>query len=224
MKLKDIMGGTRAIKRVSLPLVNVPCSLLPDIPELAEQRAKDAQTAASAGAPEVPAAVEVGLRVLTGDEFLSVYEKARKMAEARGSTRADESDPVYNMAESVYICALACVDPDSDPHNPEPFFGQKGDVESGVKEILASIHIGRDGLIFLAEQQEHWQDVCNPQGLKMSPERMFTLVGEVAASDDAAPFLRLRPGMRWSFARFMALLVVSSQMDKSLSGSTSPES
>ena len=49
-KLDDIAAGIRAIKRIDLPLVNVPCSLLPDIPELMEQRKKDAEAAASRGA------------------------------------------------------------------------------------------------------------------------------------------------------------------------------
>jgi hypothetical protein len=90
--------------------------------------------------------------------------------------------------------------------------------------ILASPHIGRDGILYLADQHENWQDLCNPRALKMSMERQWALVGEVAASVDGRPFFLLRPGMRLSFARFMAVLLMSYSMDKSLSGSDSPES
>jgi len=228
-RFSDVAAGVRAIHRVTLPLVNVPCQLLPDLPELAAQREKDAAAAASRGEPVVPATVEVGLRVLTGSEVLLIESLARKMAESQGCKAFEETDSIYNMAKSLYTIAVACVDPDSDPRAPIPFFGTKGDTpkasaESGVQAILDSEHIGRDGIVFLAEQHEHWQDLCNPSALKMSPERMWALVGEVAASNDASPFLLLRPGMRWSFARFMAVLLVSFSMDKSPFGSDSPES
>lgn len=228
-RFSDLAAGTRAIHRVPLPLVNVPCPLLPDLPELAAQREKDAEAAASQGASVVPATVEVGLRVLTGEEFLLIETLSRKMAESQGCKSFDETDSIFNMAKSLYTIAVACVDPDSDPREPVPFFGSKGETpkvsaESGVKAILESPHIGRDGIIFLAEQHEHWQDLCNPSALKVSPERMWGLVGEVAASNDARPFLLLRQGMRWSFARFMAVLLVSYSMDKSPFGSDSPES
>lgn len=227
-KFNDIAAGTRAIKRVDLPLVNVPCSLLPDIPELSEQRKLDAEAAASQGAPVVPGSVEVGLRVLTGDEFILTEKLARKMAESNGCKSFDESDSIFNMAKSLYTIAVACVDPDSDPKDPEPFFGKRGanpaeTAEACVKAIMSSVHIGRDGIVFLAEQHEHWQDLCNPAALKMSPQRMWDLVGEVAASSDARPFLLLRPGMRWSFARFMAALLASSSTGKSLFGFDSLE-
>jgi len=219
MRYRDIVEGTRAIKVIDLPLVNVPCSLLPDIPELAEQRQKDALAAAKKGGPEVPSSIKVGLRVLTGDEFLEIEELARKMTESRGA-KAVDGDVIYHLAQSVFTVALACVDPDSDPADPTPLFGEKGKPETAAKQLLASPHIGRDGIVYLAEQHEHWQDMCNPQALKVSADRLWQLVGEVAASNDASPFLLLRPGMRVSFTRFMAALLVSLRADKFFSGSS----
>jgi hypothetical protein len=224
--IADIAAGVRAIKRIPLPLVNVPCSLLPDIPELTEQRNKDAEAAASQGAPVVPATIEVGLRVLTGEENLLIERLSNKMAETNGCRAFEETDAIFNMAKSLYTIAVACVDPDSDPKDPDPFFGPRGKTadetaENCAQRILVSPHIGRDGIIFLAEQHEHWQDICNPAALKMSAERMWALVGEVAASADA--LLKLRPGMRSTFARFMAVLLTSYSQDKWLSGPTSPE-
>lgn len=227
--IERIAAGSRAIKRVTLPLVNVPCSLLPDIPELSEQRTKDAAALASQGAPVVPGSIEVGLRVLTGDEFLLTEKLARKMAEANGCKSFEESDSIFNLAKSLYTIAVSCVDPDSDPANPDPYFADRGSTpaataESCVQAILSSVHIGRDGIVFLAEQQEYWQDLCNPAALKMSPERLWDLVGEVAASADARPFLLLRPGMRWSFARSMAVQLTSYLMGRSPFGSDLLES
>jgi len=241
-KLDDIAAGTRAIKRIDLPLVNVPCSLLPDVPELMEQRKKDAEAAASRGAPVVPATVEVGLRVLTGAETLLIERLTNKLAEAEGCKAFEETDAIFNMAKSLYTCAISCVDPDSDPKDPDLFFSPPGTVVRASKAgayadakaqitfadqcataILASDHIGRDGIIYLAEQQEFWQDLCNPASLKMSEEQLWSLVGEVATEADPKTFLGLRLGLRWIFTRSMAALLMSSSLDKSLFGPTSPE-
>lgn len=221
-RLKDFQAGTRAIKRVLFPLVNVPCSLLPDIPELAEQRAKDAALPGSAPG-EVPAP-EIGLRVLLPEEQSLVYDKALAFSKARGGDKADNTDPNYNLGVSVYTLALAGVDPDSDPRNPHPFFGERDDVESGARAILSTPHLTRDGIIYLAEAQELWQSMCSPQALRIGAQRMWELVGEVAASSDASPFLLLQPATRWIFARFMAVQLASFLTLKSAPGPGSPES
>jgi hypothetical protein len=224
-RLKDMKAGTRAVKRVPFPLVNVPCSLLPDIPELAEQRARDAKDAALPGdAPgEVPAP-EIGLRVLLPEEQAIVYEKALAFARKRGCEKADNTDPNYNLGLSVYALALSAVDPDADPRSPAPFFGEPGDVESAAQAILTTPHLTRDGIIYLAEAQELWQSMCSPQAVRIGAQRMWELVGEVAASSDASPFLLLQPAARWIFTRFMAVQLVSSLTPKSASGPDSPES
>jgi hypothetical protein len=218
-RLKDFKAGTRAIKRVAFPLVNVPCSLLPDIPELAEQRAKDGVD--NSDSSPVP---EIGLRVLLPEEQATAYDKALAFAKKHGSDKADTSDPNYNLGLSVYMLALSAVDPDSNAADPIPFFGEKGDVESAALAILSTPHLTRDGIIYLAEAQELWQSMCSPQANKIGAQRMWELVGEVAASNDASPFLLLQPAARWSFTRFMAVLLANSVMFKSVSGPDSPES
>lgn len=216
------MAGTRAVKRVAFPLVNVPCSLLPDIPELAEQRAKDAALPGSAPG-EVPVP-EIGLRVLLPEEQAIAYEKALVFAKKRGSDKADTSDPNYNLGLSVYMLALSAVDPDSDPRTPVAFFGETGDVESGALAILSTPHLTRDGILYLAEAQELWQSMCSPQAVRIGAQRMWELVGEVAASNDASPFLLLQPATRWIFTRFMAIQLLSSAMPRFAPGPGSPES
>lgn len=222
-RLKDFTAGTRAVKRVRFPLVNVPCSLLPDIPELAEQRAKDASSSPSDAPGKVPEP-EIGLRVLLPEEQALAYEKALAFAKRRGSDKADTQDPNYNLGLSVYTLALAAVDPDSDPRNPVPFFGEPGDVESAAHAILSTPHLTRDGIIYLAEAQELWQSMCSPQALRIGAHKMWEMVGEVAASNDVSPFLLLQPAMRWSFVRFMAIQLVSLATQKSSPGQDSPES
>ena len=135
MKLRDIINGHRAIKRVALPLVNRPSPLAEQVPELDAQRAVDGG----------PSEVEVGIRVLTGLELATVYEKAGEFAKARNvsADQLNDRNPIYNLGCSVYTCALACVDPDTAAADPDPFFGERGDVESAALELLSSHHIGR---------------------------------------------------------------------------------
>lgn len=227
IKFKDVAKGARAVKRVTCPLVNVPCHLLPDVPELAEQRARDAK---KAGKPETsaPDSVVVGLRVLTGQEILEIYDKAAQVALGRNQ-KADLSSPIYELAVSVYTLAASCVSADSDPERPVPFFGDSmvpgagvENWESAYSEILASNHLGRDGILFLSEQQAAWQDLCNPQALKIGASRLWQLAAEVAADDTGRPFFSMRPALQWSFARFMAVQLLSLMSYKSQPGSDSP--
>jgi hypothetical protein len=218
---RDIQQGTRAIKRVAFPLVNVPSAMLPDdVPELAEQRARD-QAAASPGQalPEVPVP-EVGLRVLTGTELKIIAAKAREFS-GQTPDKVNEEDPLYALGKSAYTLALACVDPNSDPVNPTPFFGEPGDVDGAAREILDSVNLGRDGITYLAEAHELWQDLCNPQALRITGQRMSEVIGQIAADPDFRSFLALRPGMRWLLLRTMAALLVNLQSSSSVSGESS---
>lgn len=226
-ELDRIFAGTRAIHRVEFPLVNLPGALQADQPELAAQRAENMAAAQPGQAPPVaPPTPEVGVRVLTGEETAEVYQKAWADAQKRGATKPDETDPVYALALSVWTLAYACVDPDSKPADPEPFFGwglsgsARPTPEQGAAEIYASTHLGRDGIAYLAEAHELWQDLCHPQGLKLEPEQVWVRVVE-AVGDDPRFFLRMRPGLRWNLLRSMANLLVASLPDKSALGSSS---
>lgn len=225
-RLSDIAKGTRAIKKVALHLVNVPNFLTPDVPELVAQRESDKASAELNGEPAIPDEVTVGLRILTLQELTTVYEKAGAFARERGVKEPNEADPIYNLGVSIYICAIACVDPDSDVKNPEPFFGTRGDIESAALELLDSVHIGRDGIAYLAEQHEAWQDICNPRANKVPPSVLYDLV--VSAADDdpdvaLKTFLGLRPGMQFRSWRFMANLFKNLPFLNASSGATLAE-
>jgi hypothetical protein len=231
MRLRHIPAGTRAIKRVVLPRVNVPGPALPDQPELAQQRDSDRAALDPNAPPDSPPGAsvisepEVGLRVLTGGESAMVIQKAGEYARANGGTGALD-DPLYGLGIQAYTLALACVDPDTDPKNPDPFFGEVGDLtlESAAQEILSTPHLGRDGIVFLYEAQELWQDMCSPQAHKIGAQEFMRVIGETVATGDPRGFLALRPGTRFSCFHSMAQLYLSSQMDKSGTGSSSPES
>lgn len=233
-KLSDWLKGTRAIKRVPLPLVNVPSEYSEDQPELAQQREKDRAEAESstppgsnpAGAIRVP---EVGLRVLTGMEQAEVLKRSRAYSLANGGNPDSPGDVLQAFALQAYTVAIAAIDPDSDPKNPEPFAGNRGDIESGFRALLSSVHIGRDGIQYLFEAQELWQDQCSPQTLNVPPEKFWKTIEEMGTSEDADPFLRLRPGMRFKLMQFSASLLLtlpelSSRFSSGLSAETTENS
>lgn len=228
MKFRDIPSvrrGKRAIKRVDLPLVNRPCFLKPDVPELMAQRAMDAHDAIEAGEPTMPESVQVGVRVLTGSELSDVYAKAREYAVSKGG-QAHDADPNYSLGLNVYLCAIACVDPDSSPEDPEPFFGERGDIESAALELFQSPHIGKEGFEYIAQAQALWQDLCSPSALRMSPRDMVEAVRVMGGDDVEAAmrtFLALRPGMLWHCMRFGASQQSILQTLKSSTGSISPD-
>lgn len=225
-KLSDIMKGTRAIKRVALPLVNVPSHFSPDVPELKAQQAADQAAYCEPGEPAIPNEVMVGLRVLTLEELATIYQKAGEFAQGRGVKEPNDSDPIYNLGIGIYTCAIACVDPDSDVRDPDPFFGKRGDIESAALEILSSVHVGRDGIAYLSQAHEQWQELNNPQANKIHPAQFEEVVKGLADKniDEAMrTFLALRPGMQFRSACFMANLLKTSLLDKFLPGATSAE-
>lgn len=226
MRHRDYTIGHRAIKRVPLPLVNVPGLASPDQPELAAQRDADRATAAASkppgstsGASAVSEAT-VGLRALTGTESALALRLAGKYSRDNGGTGLVD-DPHHVIGLQVYTLAIACVDPDSNPENPTPFFGERNDIESAAREILESPHIGRDGIAYLMDHQEMWQAACSPQTKGVSPEKMLELAMEAAKEDDPRGFLALGPATRWSCFRFMAALWLSSTSEKSSTGQLS---
>lgn len=225
-KLSDVAKGNRAIKKVALPLVNVPSYINPDVPELAAQRESDRALAVEKGEPATPDEVMVGLRVLTLDELTTVYEKAGDFARSRGVKEPNDTDPIYALGLSIYLCAIACVDPDSDVKDPEPFFGARADLESGALELLSSPHIGRDGIAYLAESQEAWQDICNPRANKVPPSVFYDSIVSLADKNpDVAlrTFLGYRPAMHFHLLRTLAGLQVNLQQDKFFNGATLAE-
>jgi hypothetical protein len=158
---------------------------------------------------------------MTGLEQAEVYKRARSYSKENGGNPDNEADTLYLFAITAYTAAIACVDPESDPKDPEPFFGRRGDPESGFRELLESPHIGRDGLVYLKEQQELLEDQLSPQAIRVSPEKLWDLAQEVATSEDARPFFKLRAGMRWKLMQYSVAQSLNSPTTSSLSSSGS---
>lgn len=167
------------------------------------------------GPGEPPQLIQVGIRVLSPDETAETLVFARDFAIARKNPDPKPGDPLYELGIRVGTLLLACFDPDAeDPLSVSArFFASE-------KEILGAHEIGRDGIHFLYEHQEAWQDACSPQPSKMGEGEFWKSVMELVNSDDPLACERWRPATRASFMRTMAqtLLLLISQMPKSQSG------
>jgi hypothetical protein len=156
---------------------------------------------------------KVDLRVLTGVEQLTVLEKARAAAKARGVDDPIDGDPIYDLALVVETLLLACIDIDSPDDAPRPYF-------SSADEILRSPMLTRDHLAFLYESQLAWQDECSPRLFTMQPEEVRHSLERLARADMSEVqrfLLRMRPGMLASFLHFTAVLWSHSLNPKSSS-------
>ena len=189
-RFSDILKGTRAIKRVVCPVVNVTAN-------------------ATAGASEVPSQFECGVRVLSVEEQEVVYEKALVRTKRLGGEEREDS-ALYNLSLQIYTIAAAYVDPDSDPASAKLYFGDT--IDAAAECISKSELLSRDTLAYLAEVQEVWQDWCNPQTNPKQNE-MLKYVEEVAK--DASSFLYLRPGAQVMLASTICKLYLASQKDSS---------
>jgi len=196
-RFNEISKGTRAIKRVTCPIVN------------AQARANDASAQATADTSDAPPHFECGVRVLRVDEIEEVYQKALARTKRLGGEESDTS-ALYNLSLQLYTIAAAYVDPDSDPAAAKLYFGET--VDDAVENILKSELLSRDTLAYLAEVQEKHQDSCNPQS-DPKREEMWRCIEEGAKNADF--FLWLRPSTRIFCLHTMANMLLNSQSPKS---------
>lgn len=198
-KASQLIQGRRAIRRVKLPICNAGHLLGGPLPrELAE-----AQQEAGVSAQDAP---DVGLRALTGSEWAEVLRLAAEF-------EADKASERYELGRMANALLIGCVDPDDPQHGP--FF------DGGLDQILNSVDLGRDGIAYLFEQLEAWQDETHPQRLTLSIEEMNVAVAELAGEEGSAFrfFTGLRAGMQFRCARFMASLLLNFLGSNSGSGS-----
>jgi len=198
-RLRSILRGTRQIRSIEIPLKNLMES-------------------------DAPARVTVGLAVQSGDDYAVILKGATKFAIDRGGEPKDGSE-LYDYGKAVYTIAITCVDPESDPQHPIPFFGDSDNpsVEERVSCILSHPNIGRDTILFLAEHQDVWQDECSPQGdgkRDRTPEEYYQMLAEVAAEGPLA-VMRLSAATRLKLVLFSVNLLHSLPMLNSISGSPS---
>ncbi len=196
-----IIKGTRAVKVIDFPADNTRCALLADLPELAAQRAQDAQAAARPEQATPEAQPKIGLRVLTGIETAECLHKAREFAISKGVASPAAGDPIYDLGIMVHTLAIGCVDPDSPESSRALFF------DGGASQILEGLD--QDRIAFLYARHEIWQDECSPQALRLTTQDAYAHIVKVTVSDDDTVFTQMRPGLAWTLFRFMACQLLS---------------
>lgn len=197
---EHLLTGFRALKIIELPLTTQPHGIQADTPE---------QVAARDG--EKPVKIMVGLRALTPEERGDVLAAAYARSVSKGATGDVESSAIYNQHLAVYLCAMACVDPDSDRRAPILFFGDT--LEQAADTIRRSPLLTDDTVVYLRERQEAFQDEINPQALTFKDDELYDLTKRAAGDRD---FLYcMRPGNLVKFSHFLAVLLLNSLEDSS---------
>ena len=151
--------------------------------------------------------VPIDVRPLNGVEQGEVLSKARAFAVEKGVKEPKDGEPIYELGKQVHTLLLGCIDTDSPQDAPRPFFGSAADV----------LELTRDVRCFLFEHQEMWEDWCAPRPSRLTDGELQKLAAEMCAADegDDLPFLRLRPVLRWTLVRTLALLHLISPPPKS---------
>lgn len=144
---------------------------------------------------------------LTGLEETEVLRFARDYAKAQGIENPHEGEPLYDLAVMVKSLSIGCLDTDSPKDAREPFF------DGGVDQTLAEL--GREGIAYLYQRLERWQDDCSPQIRRVSANDLLELTVKLAEAEDDGPFSRLSPGLQWICTRFMARQLLALREDSS---------
>jgi len=199
-KLRDVAKGTLAVKPVTLRLANAV--------------AQPGQTPS-----DEPTEFKLGLRVLTGDETIEVYEKAAAAAKAKGIAEWDEEHPICALYVMVNRLALAGVDVDEASGLP-PDPGKLTPCFASADEILASALIGTENIVWLNSQWVEWQDEHSPLTTKFSFEQAVgMMLQDLDRKDgDPGPLASLPRATLVSFTRTMGALWLSSLKLRSPSG------
>lgn len=196
-KFSSLVQGPRARKPVTMPLLG-------------------ARFDAETGKWEGPH-VELDLRPLRPDEHDKVLAEARKYAISLGVAEPAPGDDLFESGKMLHTLAIACVDRESPPHAPAPFF------DGGVPGILEADSLIPEILCSLYDQQQAFQYEVNPLRKNMTPAEFTATVMRMAKDGDEEIgfFGCMVPGMLWSFTHSMAKLLAPSMMRASLSTSDS---
>lgn len=156
--------------------------------------------------------VTAAIRPLDGDDHADILAAAT--ASMPSGVEAKEGVPAFDFAIAGETLARAFIDPESPHEKPEPFF------DEGVQQVRA--RLDRDRIFWLLEQQKAFQASLSPLKQALSPDEFFAAIVQIAESEegqDTLPFATWAPDLRVSFIRTLASLLLSSQMDRSSTGS-----
>lgn len=188
-KLSDIVKGRKARKVVPFPGVIAP-------------------------AEGQQAEIVLDLVVLAGDEEAEVLERARAYAKSKGVDAPKAGEPEYDLGLMVHTLFRACLDHDSTPEAPTPFF-------ASADEILK--YLDRERIVFLYTLQQVWQDEISPSGSKhLTEDRIWEFVVAAAEEEDPTRFFeKLPPASLGRLLHFTARRLLSALRSKSGSFSSS---
>lgn len=188
----QIMKGTRARKRVDLPLAGAKYNL--------DSEKYDGRS------------VPVDLRSLTPGEHARVLEQARAYAIEHGVEDPNDGEALYEQGRILHTLAIACIDIDSSETDPKPFF------DGGVAQIEKQEELSADHLAYLFEAQQLWEDEVSPRLKTLSQAEFLAGVFSTAQRNQGF-FLNMQLGTRWSCFLTLADLHVISLTRKSSAGS-----
>jgi hypothetical protein len=209
MKASDVavaFKGTRAIKRVPLPLAHDGYAL-----QAPTEGDPQGVAVSSSEAPPIPM---VGLRALTSLEMLGAVEATVAETKRRGG-QPQPGDPIYDLELMHQVLTLGCIDPDDPKHGP--FF------DGGTEQIRSSELLCGDGVALLYQLWAmHHDAVQQPLG-ELNEQVLDEIIEKGAGQEGAAFFLRLAPALQLSSWLFMANMLSNSRTLKSPSGADSKD-
>lgn len=158
------------------------------------------------------------LRLLTGDESVTVEKDARAFAKANGVEKVDGSDGLYLRGLMVSTLLLACTDNDSPITAPEPYF----DNAVQVRKLLDDARIAH-----VYEKQRGFQSEFSPTPDKCSYDEFVALVWKTreearTGGDPERPFVGLPYRKLTDFAQNAALVLTTPTLPELLFGSPTP--
>lgn len=196
-KFSTVVAGARARKRIQLPLPGAHV---------------DAETGDWVG----PTA-ELDVRALRDDEHTDVLREALGFARKRGLEKPEDGDALYERGKMLHTLAIACIDHESPPDNPQPYF------DNGWEQIHKSDLMTPEVIGYLYLQQQVFQDEVSPLRKDMSPAEFYAAAISTAGGNMAF-FVNSRPGVQWNFLRTLASqLVVSLAASSQRSPSSEPQ-
>ena len=155
------------------------------------------------------------VRAFSGVDDALLLQRARSYAIEHGIEAPKDGDPLYEQGKWIHTILLGCVDPDSPPGAPVPYF------DGGAKDVLECLD--RDRMAFLVERQARVQDAASFGPRTLSPAECIAAAIEMAEAEegDELPFERWRPSMQRAYLRFSARLLATLAAPKSGSISVS---
>lgn len=166
----------------------------------------------------------VGLRPMAPGEDDVVDSLAAAYAKKLGVAEYTDTHPICVKARMQYTLALVCLDADSDPGNPVPFFVDEpysrdsDSIERRAEIIRTGVVNTPDGpvncgmtpdmVIYLHECWQVHNDQISPQALTIKDAELAEMCRKAASNEDF--WLRLAPGARVSCLRFMGALLLAS--------------